>query len=141
MENMELQVTNNMPYDEELIIDDNFENNCIIDEIYSIYPPTPIETCGYDIGVGNFDYINNNIDREIITNAWQAITLTQTWSFIAEDIDSFMFSNEPRLNTIYKKMEELGYEGHSGSSFGITLRYMQYLAQNGEEGFKKLFIR
>ena len=56
-------------------------------------------------------------------------------------IDSFMFSNDPRLNTIYEKMEELGYKGHSGTSFGLTMRYMQHLVKNGEEEFKKLFIR
>ena len=137
---MELQITNNMPYDEELIIDDNCEHD-INDKIYSIYPPTPIETCGYDIGVGNFEYILNERTKEMITNAWQAITLTKMWHFVAQDIDSFMFSKDPQVDIIYEKMEELGYKGHSGCSFGVTIRYMQYLVQNGEEGFKKLLIR
>jgi hypothetical protein len=34
-------------------------------------------------------------------------------------------------------MEQLGYYGHSGSSFGLTMRTMQYIARNGEEKFKK----
>jgi hypothetical protein len=33
-------------------------------------------------------------------------------------------------------MVELGYNGHSGSSFGYTMRAMQYIAQNGEEKYK-----
>jgi hypothetical protein len=63
------------------------------------------------------------------------------WGFIAENIDSFMFSNDLRLDLIHQKMEDLGYIGHSGGSFGITMRYMQYLVQKGEDEFKKLFVR
>ena len=75
----------------------------------------------------------------MLTNAWQAITQTNSWIFMAEEIESFMFSNHPKIYEISRKMEELGYSGHSGCSFGCTMRNMQYLAQKGEEQFKKLF--
>ena len=129
-------IKHNLPYDEELIIDENFEKY----KNDEIYPPKPVEI-DYDIGLGNFEYIDRESTKEMFTNAWQAITLTCMWSFVKQDIDSFMFSDDSRLDTIYKKMEELGYKGHSGSSFGITLRNMQFLVQNGEEEFKKLFVR
>jgi hypothetical protein len=74
----------------------------------------------------------------MMTNAWQAITQTNNWDFVAEDIDSFMFSEDPRITQISIKMKELGY-GHSGCSFGCTMRNMQYLAQKGEDKFKQLF--
>ena len=91
------------------------------------------------IGDGNMEYIKNEYTREMFTNAWKAITFTNNWDFVAQDIDSFMWSNDPRIDEITEKMIEFGYDGHSGSSFGCTMRNMQYLVQNGEEKFKKLF--
>jgi hypothetical protein len=48
-----------------------------------------------------------------------------------------MLSNNPMVSQITKKMSELGYDGHSGSSFGWTMRSMEFLAKNGKEEFLK----
>ena len=110
--------------------------------IYSARPPTPPITKKrkVDLGDGNFYYITYENDRKIFENAWQAINLMEMWDYIAEYPNAFMFSSDSRINFIIYKMEELGYEGHSGSSFAITMRYMQYLARNGAEKFKKLYL-
>jgi len=92
------------------------------------------------IGDGKMEYIPKEIDRIMCTNAWKAITFSNNWDFVAEDIDSFAFSRDPRIDEITKKMEEFGYYGHSGMSFGCTMRNMQYLVKHGEEEFKKLFV-
>jgi len=92
------------------------------------------------IGDGKMEYIPKEIDRVMCTNAWKAITFSNNWDFVAEDIDSFAFSRDPRIDEITKKMEEFGYYGHSGMSFGCTMRNMQYLVKHGEEEFKKLFV-
>jgi hypothetical protein len=94
---------------------------------------------GVNLGDGKMEYIKNDYTREMCINAWQAITLTNNWHFVFKDINSFMCSSNPQIFEISNKMEELGYYGHSGSSFGITMRNMQFLAQNGEEEFKILF--
>ena len=91
------------------------------------------------IGDGKMEYIKNPNTREMYTNAWRAITFSNNWDFVAQDIESFMWSNDPRIDTISKKMIEFCYNGHSGTSFGSTMRNMQYLVQNGEDDFKKLF--
>lgn len=88
-----------------------------------------------------FQYINEPFTRMMVSNAWQAINQTDTWDFIAMDIETFMFPNDNRAKKIIDKMEELGYTGHSGSSFGLTLRHMQFLFKYGEEKFKKVFTR
>lgn len=90
---------------------------------------------------GEFKYISNYHDRVMMTNAWQAITLTETWDFVKQDIDSFMFSWEPQISIISKKMEELGYNGHSGSSFGWVMRNMQYIAKHGETKFHEEYLK
>jgi hypothetical protein len=124
-------------------------------EVFTFRPPTPPkntsessldslewsnDTNCSNIGDGKFEYISNHNDREMLVNAWQSISQTNLWDFVREPIESFMWSNDPRIEVISEKMEELGYHEHSGSSFGITMRNMQYLAQNGENKFKQLFI-
>jgi len=91
------------------------------------------------IGDGKMEYIKENSDREMFTNAWKAITITNNWDFIGEQIDSFSLSKDPRVYEITEKMEQLGYNLHSGVSFSLTMRSMQYLLQYGEDEFKKMF--
>jgi hypothetical protein len=86
---------------------------------------------------GKFEYIADVYERLMLSNAWQAITMTETWNFVREPIESFMMSNDNRIWIITAKMGELGYNGHSGCSFGWTMRQMQYIARNGEENYKK----
>jgi len=94
---------------------------------------------GINLGDGKMEYIEDKNEKLMATNAWYAITQTNTWDFVAQNIDSFMWSDDSRISEIVEKMAELGYDGHSGCSFGCTMRNMQYLAQKGEEEFKKLF--
>lgn len=114
-------------------LDINNENN------NSKEPHTKIFLNSINLGDGKMDYIENKHNKLMLTNAWQAITQTNTWIFVGEEIESFMWSSDPRIYEISRKMEELGYSGHSGCSFGCTMRNMQYLAQKGEDEFKKLF--
>jgi len=89
---------------------------------------------------GRFDYIEGKHNREMLRNAYQAITLTENWGFIRRDIESFACSTEPEIIEISKKMLELGYDGHSGASFGYTMRAMQSIAIYGEKKFKEVNI-
>ena len=43
------------------------------------------------------------------------------------------------VNKISDNMATLGFDGHSGSSFGWVMRSMEYLAKNGKEAFISKF--
>jgi len=86
-----------------------------------------------------FDFIEDSSERLILTNAYNAITLTETWGFVSSDIESFMFLDDYRINEITSMMKKLGYNGHSGFSFGYTMRSMQYIARHGLDKFKSLY--
>jgi hypothetical protein len=86
---------------------------------------------------GKFEYVKCAHTREMLANAWQAINLTETWDFVRMPTESFMMSRDDRIWVITAKMEELGYDGHSGFSFGWTLRQMQFIAQYGETRFRE----
>ena len=83
-----------------------------------------------------FYYINDLSIREMLTNAYLAIQLTEMWPFMKKDIESYMFGSNPEIKIIYNKMLELGYNDHSGNTFGWTMRQMQFIAKNGLEAYK-----
>jgi len=97
-------------------------------------------------GDGSFDFISDQLcDGPYLRNAHKAITLTGMWnwfgSFEPNDKESFMFSSHPNMKIIQNKMfEEDIAHGHSGMSFGITLRQMHYIARNGYDAFRTLWI-
>jgi hypothetical protein len=145
----------NMPYDESIELIDsifnednenninendlknNINENDLKNEIDKSFTKIPRRlSIEIDLGDGIFDYISNEYERKMLNNAWNAITETNNWNFVKQDIESFIISNDPRINQISNKMEELGFNEHSGCSFGITMRNMQYIAQYGEDNFK-----
>ena len=105
-----------------------------VNETENLLPPAP-PTEEDNIIPGRFEYVNDSWQRDMLINAWQAITVTENWDFVKQPIHSFMWSDDPRVKIIGNKMEELGYTGHSGASFGFTMRTMQYIATHGEKKY------
>jgi hypothetical protein len=50
-----------------------------------------------------------------------------------------MFSSAPEVSRISAKIAELGYHGHSGASFGFTMRAMEYIAKNGLDMYQEAY--
>ena len=89
---------------------------------------------------GNFDYIKSENDREMIENAYRAVNQLELWDFMKKDCESYMMSNCQEIKRIGNKMIELGYDGHSGFSFGWTMRQIQYIAKHGEIKYMENWI-
>ena len=87
-----------------------------------------------------FNYTDDH-SRVMVENAYQAISLTEMWDYMKKNSDSYMFSSDKEIKIISDKMEELGYHGHSGASFGITMRNMQFIALNGLDEHKKMWLK
>jgi len=90
----------------------------------------------------DFLNIKDESSRFMFENAYQAITISEGWDFMKSFNDNqngFMFSSNPMTGKIMSKMDELGYSGHSGFSFGWTMRMMEFLAKNGREAFLAKF--
>ena len=90
-------------------------------ELYNLFVP------------GQFLYINDTNKKEMLQNAWTAITQLDLWHYMRRDKNSL--SRDPIINIITNKMEELGYDEHSWVSFGWTMRQMQYIAEHGEDNY------
>ena len=88
-----------------------------------------------------FNTISDEHSRFMLKNAHQAITLSEHWHFMKTFSEqSFMFSDSSAVSTIMNKMSQLGYDGHSGCSFGWTMRHMEFLAKNGKQAFLQQFV-
>lgn len=83
-----------------------------------------------------FDFIDDNESRSMYETAYQAISNTNNWDFVKQPIESFMWSQDPKIWQITSEIQRLGYNEHSGASFGFTMRTMQYIANHGLEQFK-----
>ena len=89
---------------------------------------------------GEFEYVKNESIRIMLVNAYLGITLAEGWTFMSQDIESFMISQDPKMKEISEKMWSLPNGGlHSGASFGCIMREMQLLAREGEEAHKQLY--
>lgn len=87
--------------------------------------------------VNTFDFIPSS-DRIMYETAFNAITQLELWTYLKNFRDgSFTFSGGPEVDCIYNKIEQLGYGGHSGGSFGCTMRTMEFIAKNGLERFEQ----
>ena len=84
---------------------------------------------------GTFEYITDLGDRRMLATAYKAITLTENWDFIKQNPKD-IFST-PEIYLIDEKINELGYSGHSGSSFTAIIRVMQFIAKYGEAKFRE----
>jgi len=72
--------------------------------------------------------------QEMLADAYKTITKLELWTTMKEDPGDggFMFSNHEFIRTISANLE---FGGHSGSSFGWTMRIMQRLAMEGWDTF------
>lgn len=69
----------------------------------------------------------------------QAIWNLGLWDFVRnyDDASGFMYSGDPRVDMISEHPLVENY-GHSGASFGICARNVQYIAKHGVDAFNRL---
>lgn len=119
---------------------DNIPNN---QTIYTIKPPVPPQETQPSPSIrrpGDLSYISDVASRDMLENAYKAITQTEMWPYMRRNTESFMMSGDKERFIISEKMQELGYYGHSGVSFGWTMRSMQHIAIHGDESFKRMWL-
>jgi hypothetical protein len=83
-------------------------------------------------------------ERKMLSSAYNAISSVEGgWNFLKTyeppEEEGFMFVKTPpvKMNEIEKAVIDAD-SGHSGSSYGWTMRQMQYIAKNGLDAFNAL---
>ena len=118
-------------------------SNVFIPETRSLIvcPPQAPSQNNVEIFVpGRFDYIECIITRDMLRNGYHAINQLELWDYMKKNTESYMWSEDKEPRRISQRMSDLGI-GHSGSSFGWTMRELQSIAVYGEETYKNTFYK
>lgn len=90
----------------------------------------------------NFDFITDRHTRQMIESAYNAIARAEGWNLIRNfSGESFQFTQDPQLHNLMTRVHDEYDGGHSGSSMGLTMRHMQYIAKHGFESYRLEFIQ
>ena len=82
----------------------------------------------------NFSFIKDAHLRCYVEDAYQAVDKTETWNLMKEEpAEGFMFITDPRYNVIQDHMQYL--DEHTGSSYAIMMRQIQFIAQKGWDAY------
>jgi hypothetical protein len=89
----------------------------------------------------DFSFIRDSHTRALVSNGYKAVSQLELlgWlrNFTPKDTDGFMFTQNPNIKKIIEKMESLpDAPGHSGSSFAVTMRHLEFIAKYGIDEYK-----
>ena len=84
-----------------------------------------------------FSFITDSYEKLMLDTAYQAITSLELWEYMSQPNEGYMLSSDKELGLIMNEIVKLGYDGHSGGSFGCTMRDMQYIATHGLLKYKE----
>jgi hypothetical protein len=90
------------------------------------------------ISPGDFNFITDANDIEMLKDAYTAISKTEKWNYLSTYEPrggGFMFSKPSEEMEMIDS--NIKYDGHSGGSYAWTMRIMQYIATNGWEVYIK----
>ena len=95
----------------------------------------------------DFEFIDSVATKNCLLNGSWAITELNLWewlcNFEVSKKEGFMFSGDNHLGVINTKMESPNAPiriAHSGCSFALTMRELQYIAKNGYDNYKILVL-
>ena len=92
-------------------------------------------------GNGDFDFIKDKHIKDFLKSAHNAITLCELWDWMRiyqpPTNKGFMWTKTPELDRINQQMWKDPINGdHSGSSYGLIMREMEFIAKHGYNHFK-----
>ncbi len=101
---------------------------------------TPAQVaCVYN--AGDFTFIKDAMSKAMLEDGYKTVTDLDMWNWMAtftpEEGKGFMYSNHENINKIGKAMKT----GHSGASFGWTMRNMEAIAKDGWETYVKGWMK
>jgi hypothetical protein len=80
---------------------------------------------------GDFSFVKDTTERMMFEDMYAAITAADGWADMRLDPGKggFMFGHAPIIERVTAQLKDR--VGHSGASFGYTMRAMQQLARSG----------
>jgi len=92
----------------------------------------------------DLSFIRDDHTRSMVSNGHAAVSQLELWGWLKtfNPKDGFMFTPHENIDKITEAMNSLpNPPGHSGSSFGITMRHLEFIAKHGMEKYKQEIIK
>tara|TARA_R110002072_G_scaffold280876_1_gene443313 strand:+ start:6280 stop:6573 length:294 start_codon:yes stop_codon:yes gene_type:complete len=88
---------------------------------------------------GKFNFVKDVYTKKVFEETFQIISnIDGGWEFLKtfepHKNKGFMFSDHPILSNISRAVEKCNH-GHSGASWGMTMRTMECIAKNGWDDY------
>lgn len=91
-----------------------------------------------------FSFTKFTSDTEMLTSAYSVINNLEKWDFLRDYIvdpeKGYCFDTNPTVLQILNEIEEK-HPGHSGTTLGLTIRSMEYIAKHGFRKFRREYLR
>ena len=92
----------------------------------------------------DLEFITDNHSKNLIANACETINRLNLWDYMKSfepGKGGYTYSLDPVIKVIGKEMENSSNPpGHSGFSFGWTMRAIEHIAKHGIESYKKEYL-
>ena len=91
-------------------------------------------------GDGQFSFLKCPSTISMYKDAHQAISRCELWDWLSRfdpGDGGFMYGDKPPELERINAMIHSGPIGHSGSSYGTTMRNMQYIAKHGYDRYRE----
>ena len=88
---------------------------------------------------GDFSFMQDEDSRRYVKDAYDAMIMAEQMELMKAEPEAgkgYMFSSDKRYELIHKHMNFLGE--HSRSSYGWTMRQIQFIAQKGWTAYVNL---
>lgn len=85
--------------------------------------------------IGDFSFIHNVSERMMLEDMYDAVSKVEAWNDLRQGPgdDGYMWGAQDMTGWIVIHLKDR--VGHSGASFAVTLRAMQFIAKRGWNAF------
>ena len=95
-----------------------------------------------------FDFITCSMTKSCMLNGIWSMNHTNMWDWLRDfeplPTNGFMFSLDKELHIIENIMESSEAPvqiSHSGASFALTMRNLKFIANNGLDAYRELYLK
>jgi hypothetical protein len=115
-------------------IHSSYHHNAFDDEEFDDY----VSAAPSYICTDNFECVDDEQEKMHYRSAYNSIMQLELWSWIQRNNEPFMMNRSPEMEMLRKRMWEDDINSyHSGASYALVMRTMEFIAKHGYEKFRQ----
>jgi hypothetical protein len=124
------------------VIDNNnnisYHHNAFDDEEFDDYVSAPPSYICTD----NFACVNDEQTQLYFRSAYNSIMQLELWPWIQQNNGPFIMNKSPEMTMLKERMWEDDINSyHSGASYALVMREMEFIAKEGYEKFRQMHLK